>query len=142
MSNKRKVGIVALALALALAMVVVLVGYNFIKPNVQDGTKEITFSVESERDSFSKTEEIDTECGTLGEFLREFELCVWEESGYGIYVKGLYGLYEDTDTQYWWCLYVDGESSLVGADSVELIDGHEYEIVLVKRRKLILSVGL
>ena len=43
----------------------------------------------------------------LGEFLRTFDSCEYQESDYGIYITGFDDMEEDLDNQYWWCISVN-----------------------------------
>ncbi len=65
----------------------------------------------------------------FGDYLRQYADCDWEDSEYGIFVKGFKGVANDDSQQLWWQLFVDGESATTGADMVELTDGAVYEYV-------------
>lgn len=127
-TKKRVLSVVALLVMLALVTVVAVKQ----KDAVIEGQKDITVTIESERDNFEKTVEVSTECETLGEWVREFEGSTWEESTYGLYIQGFYGYQEDIDNQYWWCVYVGEESSTEGVDYIELQDNGVYKFSLVQ----------
>ena len=64
--------------------------------------------------------------------MRTLDYAIWEDSTYGIYIKGFYNILEDMDNQYWWCVMVDGESAVTGADEIILEEGKEYSFVLMQ----------
>lgn len=96
----------------------------------QDGVKQFQIEVVSERDGYEKTTDCQSDAEFLGEFLRTFEDCEWEEREFGIYITGFDGMLEDIDNQYWWCVMVNGESATTGADGILLEDGVTYNFVL------------
>lgn len=96
----------------------------------QAGMKEFQMEVVSERDGYSETMEYKSDAEYLGEFLRTLEGCEWQESAYGIYIIGFNGMREDMDNQYWWCVSVNGQSSVTGADEIPLMDGDIYNFTL------------
>lgn len=98
----------------------------------QTGKKEFQVEIVSDRDGYSETEECVSDAEYLGEFLRTMEGCEWQESDYGIYIKSFYGMQEDMDNQYWWCVNVNGESSTAGADEIPLADGDKYSFTLMQ----------
>ena len=65
----------------------------------------------------------------FGDYLKQYKDCAWEDSEYGIFVKGFCGVENDDSQQLWWQLFVDGESAQAGADMIELTDGAVYEYV-------------
>lgn len=98
----------------------------------QSGVKKFQMEVVSDRDGYSQITEYQSDAEYLGEFLRTLENCEWQESGYGIYIVGFNGLQEDVDNQYWWCVSVNGESSVAGADEIPLADGDVYNFTLMQ----------
>lgn len=96
----------------------------------QKGEKTFTVEIVSERDSCEKSLTCESSEEYLGQFLRTFEECQWQESTYGIYIIGFDGMEEDTAKQYWWCVLVNGESSTTGADEIPLRDGDVYTFQL------------
>ena len=58
--------------------------------------------------------------------MKTLDYCDWSSSDYGLYLRGMNGVLEDTDKQLWWCIYVNGESATVGADDIMLKDGDTY----------------
>lgn len=98
----------------------------------QEGRKNFQVEVVSERDDYYQIGEYSTEEEYLGAYMRTYEGCKWEESDYGIYIKGFNGMSEDIDNQYWWCVMVNGESATTGADEIPLQDGDTYSFVLMQ----------
>lgn len=98
----------------------------------QEGRKTFQVEVVSERDDYYQIGEYSTEEEYLGAYMRTYEGCEWEESDYGIYIKGFNGMSEDIDNQYWWCVMVNGESATTGADEIPLQDGDTYSFVLMQ----------
>lgn len=130
MSKKRVLQVSVVAIFLALILGVGIWSYDKNQVDTQDGEKTVTLEVESLRDEYFDTQEIETDEEFLGELLRELDYCEWTESEYGIYVTGFWDMREDTGNQYWWCLEIDGENSTKGADEVPLEDGETYSFVL------------
>lgn len=130
MSKKKKVVIAAVFLGILVLIGAVAGVLNYQK--TQAGTKEFQVEVISERDEYSEVMNEKSDKEYLGEFLREYELCAWEESTYGIYIKGFDGMMEDMDNQYWWCVTVNGESPATGADGIVLEDGSTYTFTLMQ----------
>lgn len=132
MSKKTKIILVAVfaAIVLVAAGVGAFFGIKMMKTNA--GQKTFTFEVVSERDGYDNTITVKSDLDTFGEYLRTMPECSYSESDWGIYVQGFNGYMEDMDNQYWWCLYVNGESSMVGADEVPLADGDVYKFELTQ----------
>ena len=83
-----------------------------------------------QRDGYDQTTDCKSDAEFLGEFLRTFDSCEYQESDYGIYVTGFDGMKEDLDNQYWWCISVNGEAAVTGADEIPLQDGDTYNFTL------------
>lgn len=130
MSKKQK----GLLLAIFAAVVVVagIAGWSLNQKVTQEGIKSFMIVIQSERDNFTESAEYHSGEEFLGQFLRSFEACVWEESGYGIYIKGFYDMQEDISEQYWWNVTVNGENSTTGADEIPLSDGDVFTFQLMQ----------
>lgn len=128
MTKKQKITLVSVFAAIIIVIGVVAGVLNH--RATMDGMKTFQVEVISERDNYSETTDCKSDAEYLGEFLRTFEDCEWQESDYGIYITGFNGMQEDMDNQYWWCVIVNGESSTVGADEVPLQDGDVYTFTL------------
>lgn len=99
---------------------------------VSPGEKTFRVEVISQRDNYDEITECQSDAEYLGEFLRTFEPCQWQESQYGIYITGFSGMEEDVDNQYWWNVTVNGESSMTGADEIPLAEGDVYTFTLMQ----------
>lgn len=130
MTKKRKI-LLLVVFALIVSTVAIVSGVLNKKDTVS-GEKTFNVQIVSERDSYDETYECTSEAEFLGEFLRDYDLCIWEDSTYGIYIKGFDSMHEDIDNQYWWCVYVNDTSSTTGADDIPLKDGDTYTFVLKK----------
>lgn len=129
MSKKAKTGII-IGFVAVVAVAIAIVFALKVQPNA--GGKQFTISIESERDGFKEVIDCKSDLGFLGEYLRNQDYVDYQDSDWGIYITGLKGMSEDMENQYWWCLYVNGESSMVGADEVALTDGDAYSFVLTQ----------
>lgn len=98
----------------------------------EEGEKKFTLTVLSERDGINRSEEYSSECKYFGQWCREQDFISYKESSYGIYITAVDGCAEDMGEQYWWCVTVNGESSLTGADEIALESGSVYGLELKK----------
>lgn len=128
MTKKQKITLVSVFVAILIVIGVIAGVLNH--RTVTEGMKSFQVEIISERDYYSETTDCKSDAEYLGEFLRTFEGCEWQDSDYGIYITGFDGMQEDMDNQYWWCVIVNGESSTVGADEVPLQDGDVYTFTL------------
>ena len=127
--NKKQKAILIAAFIAVLAVIGVIAGVlNHRK--TQEGAKTFTVEIVSERDEYSSTEECTSDAEYLGDFLRTFEPCIWEDAAYGFYLKGFYDIEEDMNNQYWWCVFINGESATSGAETIVLEDGAVYTFML------------
>ena len=124
MTKKQKITLVSVFVAILIVIGVIAGVLNH--RTVTEGMKSFQVEIISERDYYSETTDCKSDAEYLGEFLRTFEGCEWQDSDYGIYITGFNGMQEDMDNQYWWCVIVNGESSTVGAAEVPLQDGDVY----------------
>ncbi len=117
----------------AFAVIVILAAAAAVLLNrreTQSGEKTFTVEIVSERDGYESEEICKSSEEYLGQFLRTYEKCQWQESTYGIYIMGFSSMEEDTSQQYWWCVLVNGERSTTGADEIPLRDGDVYTFQL------------
>lgn len=128
MTKKQKITLVSVFAAILIVIGVIAGVLNH--RTVTEGMKSFQVEIISERDQYSETTDCKSDAEYLGEFLRTFEGCEWQDSDYGIYITGFNGMQDDMDNQYWWCVIVNGESSTVGADEVPLQDGDVYTFTL------------
>lgn len=129
---KKQTKIIIAVVFAAIVLIAAGVGAFFGIKKVNEGNKTFTFEVVSERDNYDNTVTVTSKLDTFGDYLRTLPDCQYSETEYGIYVQGFNGYMEDMENQYWWCLYVNDESSMVGADSVPLADGDAYKFVLTQ----------
>lgn len=129
MSKKIKV-VVAFVVVLA----ILAVGFTVLKSevSVNEGQKEITVVIDHYSEGILEKETIVTEAKFLGDYLRDRDDCVYEESQYGLYLRGLCGYEADDLKQLWWGIQVDGQDATTGADEIVLNDGSEYKITYHK----------
>ena len=130
MSKKQKIILVSIFAAIVVLIAGATVFLNY--RATQTGTKSFQIEVISERDNYSKVTECKSQDEYLGEFLRTFEDCEWEESEYGLYILGFNGMQQDMDAQYWWCITVNNQENSLGADLLPLQDGDKYTFTLTK----------
>lgn len=128
MSKKQKITLVSV-FAVILIIAAIAAGVMN-RRSTQTGMKEFQIEVVSERDAYSQVSEHQSDAEYLGEYLRTLEGCEWQESDYGIYITGFDGMQEDMENQYWWCVSVNGESAMTGADEIPLTDGDVYNFTL------------
>ncbi|MBQ8877650.1 MAG: DUF4430 domain-containing protein [Lachnospiraceae bacterium] len=130
MTKKQKITLVSVFAAILVVIGVIAGVLNY--RATQTGMKEFQVEVVSERDGHLEITDCKSDAEFLGEFLRTYESCVWEDSTYGIYIKGFDGMMEDIDNQYWWCVTVNGESVMTGADEIPLADNDTYTFTLMQ----------
>ena len=130
MTKKSKIILISVFVAIVVILAGVAAYLNF-RPTTQGG-KNFQIEIVSDRDSFSEVKECNSDAEYLGEFLRTYEDCEYEESEYGIYITGFAGMEQDLDNQYWWCVSVNGENSTLGADEIPLQEGEKYTFTLTQ----------
>lgn len=130
MNKKQKITLVSVFAAILIIAAIVAGALNY--RETQAGKKTFQVEVVSDRDGYSETTEYTSDAEYLGEFLRTMEGCEWKESDLGIYITGFDGMMEDTDSQYWWSVSVNGEFSMTGADEIPLTDGDVYNFTLMQ----------
>ena len=130
MTKKQKITLVSVFAAIIIVIGVVAGVLNH--RATMDGMKTFQVEVISERDNDSGTTDCKSDAEYLGEFLRTFEGCEWQDSDYGIYITGFDGMEQDLDNQYWWCVSVNGQAATTGADEIPLQDGDVYNFTLTQ----------
>lgn len=128
MSKKKKITLISVFVAVVAVAAIVAVVLN--QKSTTAGMKNFKVQIVSERDGYDQTTDCKSDAEFLGEFLRTFEGCEYQESDYGIYVTGFDGMKEDLDNQYWWYISVNGEAAVTGADEIPLQDGDTYSFTL------------
>lgn len=130
MTKKQKITLVSVFAAILIVIGAVAGVLNY--RATQEGMKEFQVEVVSDRDGYSEITDCKSDAEYLGEFMRTFEGCEYQESDLGIYITGFSGMQEDIDNQYWWNVTVNGESSVTGADEIPLADGDVYTFTLMQ----------
>ena len=128
MSKKKKITLISVFVAVVAVAAIVAVVLN--QKSTTAGVKNFKVQIVSERDGYDQTTDCKSDAEFLGEFLRNYSDCEYQESDYGIYVTGFDGMKEDLDNQYWWCISVNGEAAVTGADEIPLQDGDTYNFTL------------
>lgn len=130
MSKKQKVTLVSVFVALLVVIGVIAAALNYQK--TQAGVKHFQVEIISERDDYSSITECKSSEEFLGQFMRTFEGCEWEDSDYGTYITGFHGMQQDLDNQYWWCITVDDQENNLGVDLLPLTEGTKYTFTLTQ----------
>lgn len=130
MTRKQKIALASIFIAVVAvaAMIAGVLNYR----ETQEGVKDFRIEVISDRDEFSEIFEATSDKEYLGEFLRTMKDCEWEESEYGIYITGFYGMKQDFENQYWWCITINDQEISLGADAIPLQDGDKYTFTLLQ----------
>lgn len=122
--NNKKIWIAVIALVAVVAAMLVI--WIATRPEPVDGSKNITVEI-VHKDGSVNTYSIQTDAQTLAEAMNEKELLGEDHSGIYYTIDG-----ETTDysvDESWWCLYVNGEKSNDGANTVTIVDGSVYKWV-------------
>ena len=123
MKNK-KIWIAAIAL---IVLVAIMAGvWLATRPKAEEGVKTITVTI-SHKDGTDKTYTWQTEAQTLAEAMNEKGLLGEDFDGMYYTVDG-----ETTDysvDQSWWCLNVNGEMAMEGANTIVINDGDDFHWV-------------
>ena len=93
-------------------------------------TVKIEIILKNSVTSYEKTHEIQTDLKKLGDILAEEEFVTMKNSEFGRYITAVNGYEPDFAKEEWWQVYVNGESSSVGVDMVEVKEGDKIELVL------------
>lgn len=130
-SNAKKIiiGIVGVLL-LALLIAGMLFIREYTKKDAVKGEKSITVQVNAPSQDYSFEENYKTSEEYLGNFLESENLIGFETSQYGRYIKSAQGIEANGAEQSWWCVLVNGESSVTGVDEIVLEDGTVYTLEL------------
>lgn len=130
MTKKQKITLVSVFAAVVIVIGAVAGVLNY--RATQEGMKEFQVEVVSDRDGYAEVTDCKSDAEYLGEFMRTFEGCEYQESDFGIYITGFNGMQEDMDNQYWWCVTVNDEPVMAGADEIPLADGDVYTFTLMQ----------
>ncbi len=116
--------------ALAVVIIVMLLVYNQYKPDIHEGTKEITLEVvipEEETKDFT----IKTDAEYLRQALEEANLIKGTDGDYGLYITEVNGRVANDTKQEWWCITKENAQVNNGVDTIPIADGDKYEITLM-----------
>lgn len=96
-----------------------------------EGATSISVTVTAQEKSVVFT--VNTDKTILSEALLEHELISGDVGEFGIYIKYVNGIRADYDIDMaYWGLKVNGEFAMTGADSVQVENGGNYELVYTK----------
>ncbi len=116
------------AVALAVLVAVFALVFWLTRPDVQEGSKEITVRIQY--DTVDKTVEIATDAKYLRAALEQENLIAGTESQYGLFILTVDGRTADDSKQEWWCVTKGGETVMTGVDTTPIADGDGFELVL------------
>ena len=126
-NNKKKVALLACLFIVVVAVFGVL--FFTMRPTGTEGKKTFTLEVIL-TDGSSTEHKVSTDAEFVGEALLTEGLIDGSTSEYGLFVTTVNGVTANSDNQEWWCLTIDGESSMYGVDQVPVTDGGHYEFTL------------
>ena len=94
------------------------------------GKGATAFTVEvAQLDGTSITFTVNTDKATVGEALLELGIVAGDDTEYGLYVKTVYGVTLDYDTDgAYWAFYINGEYSMTGVDATNIEAGAIYAL--------------
>ena len=124
MKNKK---IILAAGALVLVAALMLGAWFAMRPETQEGGKDLTIKV-IHKDKSEKVFEVSTDEEYLGPVLVAKEIVVDNQSAYGLYILTADGETVNEANQEWWCVTKGGESLMTGADETPVADGDTFEL--------------
>jgi len=124
MKNKK---IILAAGALILVAALMLGAWLALRPDTQEGSKDLTVKV-IHKDKSEKVFEVSTDEEYLGPVLVAKEIVVDNQSAYGLYILTADGETVNEANQEWWCITKSGESLMTGADETPVADGDTFEL--------------
>ena len=117
--------------ALVIVAAVLLLVYRTFAPKPVEGDKTITVET-VHGDGSTRTVELHTDAGYLGEALDQEEgLVEGEEGPYGLYIKTVDGETASDADRTWWCITKGGAEVTTSADLTPIADGERYELTLM-----------
>lgn len=129
-TNNKSTKKIVLALVALVAVIAILIGvYSATKEQPTEGQKVITVAV-VHGDGSEKEFEYETTKEYLGEVLKDEGLVEGEEGDYGLFITSVDGEEANSANEEWWCLTIDGESSMTSADQTVIEDGDHFELTL------------
>ena len=129
-TNNKSTKKIVLALVALVAVIANLIGvYSATKEQPTEGQKVITVAV-VHGDGSEKEFEYETTKEYLGEVLKDEGLVEGEEGDFGLFITSVDGEEANSANEEWWCLTIDGESSMTSADQTVIEDGDHFELTL------------
>ena len=127
-TNNKSTKKIVLALVALVAVIAILIGvYSATKEQPTEGQKVITVAG-VHGDGSEKEFEYETTKEYLGEVLKDEGLVEGEEGDYGLFITSVDGEEANSANEEWWCLTIDGESSMTSADQTVIEDGDHFEL--------------
>lgn len=131
---KKKITIVTIVLAIMACLLLCACGSKSVGTsadnNSSEATGKATIKITIQNDLIepktNTSEEFQTDCKTLGDFVKGSDLFVSEDGTYGIVITAVAGAAQDDENGIYWMFKVNGEDSMVGASEVNINDGDEY----------------
>ena len=126
-NNKKRVAL----LACLFIVVVAVFGVVFfaLRPSGTEGDKTFTLEVIL-ADGSSTEHKVSTDAEFVGEALLAEGLIAGDSGEYGLFITTVNGVTANSENQEWWCLTINGESSMYGVDQVPVTDDGHYEFTL------------
>lgn len=124
MKNKK---VILAAGALVLIAALMFGAWFAMRPETQEGSKDLTIKV-IHKDKSEKVFEVSTDQENLGPVLVEKNIVVDNQSAYGLYILTADGETVNESNQEWWCITKGGESLMTGADETPVADGDTFEL--------------
>ena len=100
-----------------------------LRPSGTEGDKTFTLEVIL-ADGSSTEHKVSTDAEFVGEALLAEGLIAGDSGEYGLFITTVNGVTANSENQEWWCLTINGESSMYGVDQVPVTDDGHYEFTL------------
>jgi hypothetical protein len=129
--NKKSILLSVLAVVLVAALAVgAYFLYDFLKPEVQEGSKTVTVTVTRDGQTL-QNKNYKTDAEYLEGVLRENNIAEFSSGQYGVYIESACGIKADSSSEFW-AIYLNGEMTMYGASEQPVKDGEIYELRLEK----------
>lgn len=124
MKNKK---VILAAAALVLVAALMFGAWFALRPDTQEGGKDLTIKV-IHKDKSEKVFEVSTDEEYLGPVLVAKEIVEDNQSTWGLYILTADGETVNEANQEWWCITKSGEALMTGADETPVADGDTFEL--------------
>lgn len=124
MKNKK---VILAAAALVLVAALMFGAWFAMRPETQEGNKDLTIKV-IHKDKSEKVFEVSTDEEYLGPVLVAKEIVEDNQSTWGLYILTADGETVNEANQEWWCITKSGEALMTGADETPVADGDTFEL--------------